>query len=70
MLGTTDNNQTNSIRAMKNLLGYLQVKPWGGLGAAFFMLDTHSQKAIFKKFKVLSSNFFGRFSLARISTKI
>jgi hypothetical protein len=55
MLGTTDNNQTNSIRAMKNLLGYLQVKPWGGLGAAFFMLDTHSQKAIFKKFKVLNS---------------
>jgi hypothetical protein len=48
MLGITDNNQTNSIRVMKNLFGYLQVKPWGGLGAAFFMLHTHSQKAILK----------------------
>jgi hypothetical protein len=68
MLGTTDNNQTN--RVMKNLLGYLPVKPSGGLGAAFFMLDTHRQKATFKKFKVLNSKKFGRFSIARISTKI
>jgi len=51
MLGTTDNNQTNSISVMKNLLGYLQVKPWGGLGTAFFMLDTHSQKAILQNSK-------------------
>jgi hypothetical protein len=54
MLGTTDNNQSNSIRVMKNLLAYLQVKPWGGLGAAFFMLNTKSyikkiQSANFKK---------------------
>ncbi len=62
MLGTTDNNRTNSIRVMKNL-----VKPWGGLGAAFFMLDTHSQKAIFKKFKVLNSIIVWKFSIARIS---
>jgi hypothetical protein len=47
---------------MKNL-----VKPWGGLGAAFFMLDTHSQKAIFKKFKVLNSIIVWKFSIARIS---
>jgi hypothetical protein len=33
---------------MKNFLGYLQVKPWGGLGAALFMLDPHTQKDVVK----------------------
>jgi hypothetical protein len=54
---------------MKNLFGYLQVKPWGGLGAAFFMLHTHSQKAILK-IRSAKVKFFWRFSIARISTKI
>ncbi len=57
MLDSMDNNQTNSIRVVKNLLGYLQIKPLGGLGAAFIRLIHIAKKLYYKiqsaKFKFL-----------------